>query len=205
MSQPRTPSLYATGQWSVKSPFSVDASAVYVCKAIRSFDDLKAMGIDPYTEYYEPVGIDQSAYDIDVTNLANIITLMSDTQPTVYVPDTYLLTYPDQTTVPYRHIVLAMSLGAVPDTLALDDLTSKLHDIVLNSIGIESVVKAYQAGGLAKGVDQLTHEALEQNRLARIADNQTLLAQLQSSKQNQDTLVEQNKILIELCKDNGLL
>ena len=205
MNQSRTPALYASGQWAIRTPFSVNPQAIYVCKAIRTLDELEAQGIDPYAEFYEPKGIERSVYSDDVRNLANIITLMSDTQPTAYVPDTYIERYPDTTVVPYRHVVLSLSLGAVPDTLALADLEDKLKETVLDSIGIETQIKTFQAGALASGVDQMTHRAAESNRLARIANNQTRLAQLRAKDQSLETVLEKNRILVQLCKDNGIL
>lgn len=203
--QPRTPPIFATGRWVIDSPFSVPASTIYICKAVRSFDDLKARGIDPYDAYYLPKGLDRSLYESDVTNLANIVTLMSDTHPTVYVPDTYITSYPDTTTVPYRHLVLSISLGAVPNTLVLDDFKAKIEEYSLASLGIQSVVKEHQAGGMAEGLDQISHQAAENNRLARIDGNQTDYAKLLNAQEELERLRQQNAILAQLCVDNGLL
>ena len=203
--QPRTPPLYATGRWVVDTPYKVAGTAIYTCKAIRSFDDLKARGIDPYKEFYELQGISQEDYEIDARNLANIVTLMSDTQPTVYVPDTYIRSFPDITTVPYRHIVLSISMGAVPDTLSLDDFKTKTQEYALASLGINVQVKEHQAGALSEGVDQISHQSLENNRLAKIENNNTTWADLVRKDAELEKLREQNRILVQLCVDNGLL
>ncbi len=201
----RTPPLYATGQWSVKTPFTVDENAIYTCKAIRSIDDIEARGIDPYEAFYKPLGISRDRYELDVTNLANIVTLMSDTQPVRYVPDTYIESYPDVTTVPYRHIVLSISLGAVPDTLVLDDLTTKLEELVETNIGIQGTVKVHQAGTVAKGLAQGTHRTLENNRLARIADNTTDRARVIELEEELERLRTQAATLEQIVIDNDLL
>lgn len=203
--QPRTPPLFATGRWVLDSPFSVPANAVYTCKAVRSFDDLKARGIDPYEQFYLPKGISRDDFENDVRNVANIVTLMSDTHPLLYVPDTYIKSYPDTTTVPYRHVVLSMSLGAIPDSLVLDDFKDKVQQYALASLGIEARVREHQAGSMSDSVDQITHQAAENNRLSRIENNQTEMAKLLSTQEELEKVREQNRILTDLCIDNGLL
>ena len=203
--KPRTPPLYATGKWVIESPFTLVANGVYVCKAVRSFDDLSALGIDPYTQYYEPMGLDINKYRQDVLSLANIVTLMSDTHPTVYVPDTYIKSYPDTTTVPYRHVVLSLSLGAVPDTLVLDDLKDKIQEYTLSSLGLEVKVKEHQAGSISEGVDQVTHLTLENNRLARIENNTTQFAKVSEAEALIVRLREENLILTNILLEAGLL
>ena len=201
----KTPPLYATGHWVIDNPFSVSQSEIYTCKAIRSFDDLRAQGINPYNAYYLLKGISPAVYENDVRNLANIVTLMSDTNPTVYVPDTYIRSYPESTTVPYRHVVLSLSLGAVSDFLALDDLKLKIQEYTLATLGIVGVVKEHQANGMAESIDQVTHQSLENNRLARIENNQTTYSQVLALTQELEQLRSQYRILERLTIDNNLL
>jgi hypothetical protein len=166
---------------------------------------LEARGVDPYEAFYKPHGITQQAYEQDVTNLANIVTLMSDTQPLVYVPDTYIESYPDVTAVPYRHIVLSMSLGAVPDSLVLDDLTTKIEELIEANIGITGTVTIHQAGTTAKGIEQGTHRTLESNRLARIENNTTDHAKVLTAQAELERLREQMATLEQIVLDNNLL
>jgi len=201
----RTPPLNACGHWTVSSPFFISSSVIYTCKAIRSFADLKALKVDPFTEYYLLQGISRAVYEQDAINLANIITLASDTLPTVYIPDTYILSYPDVTTIPYRHLVLSISLGAVPDTLVLDDLKTKLKDLTLNSIGIQSTVKEHQACAAVENIDQATHATLESNRLARIATNTTCYAAALVTDAALTSLLDTYTILEDLVVTNNLL
>lgn len=201
----KTPSIYATGKWAITPPFSVDPNAVYVCSAIRSIEDLVVRGIDPYVEFYEPNGLDREVFNGDVTNMVNIITLMSDTNPTVYIPDTYISSYPDSTVIPYRHIVLSMSLGAVPDSLVLNDLKNKMEELTLSSIGVSSTVNIHQANSIVEGVSQTNHQTLENNRLAALANNSTNYSRV---IEQQDVIDKQNQYigtLEQMVKDNGLL
>lgn len=201
----RTPPLYATGKWVLQAPFTVDSNTVYVCKAIRSFDDIKAQGIDPYVTYYQPLGLTVDDFKADVANLANIVTLMSETAPVVYVPDSYIVSYPDTTMIPYRHVVLSVSLGAVPDTLVLDDFLDKVEQTAMASLGLEVNVRAHQAGVLTEGVDQRTHQSLERVRLLRINTNETELAKHRRTLEELERLREQNRLLEAVIVERGLL
>lgn len=201
----RTPPIFATGRWSLSQPFNAKVGAIYTCRAIRSFGDLEARGVDPYDTFYLPMALGRDAFEQDRANVANIVTLMSDTHPTIYVPDTYIKSYPDATTMPYQHVVLSMSLGAVPDTLILDDFKDKVQQYATATLGINSTIREHRAGALADSVDQITHQAAENNRLARIANNQTELAKRLAQEEELERLREQNRILTEICVDHGIL
>lgn len=203
--QTRTPPLYATGQWRLKAPYQVENGAVYTCKAINTMDALEMRGVDTYKEFYEPLGIDFDVYWEDVRRLASIVTLMSDTHPTVYVPDTYIRSYPDVTTVPYRHMVLSVSLGAVPDTLALDDLKHRIKEYALASLGLDVQIKEHQAGHIAQGVDQQAHQVYENNRRAKLEANTTDYATLKKNELELEQLRQFNEVLSNLCVSAGLL
>lgn len=201
----RTPPLYTTGQWKVDAPFAVVAEGVYTCKAIRSFDEIKAGGVDPFKTYYEPLGITKADYDKDVVNQANIVTLMSDAHPLVNVPDTYILSYPDLTVVPYRHMVLSLSLGAVPDTLVLDHTLTKLEEMVSSTLGINATAQLHQVGYIDKGFSYEQHTVLEANRLSRLEETTTDYGRVQELKDKLQKANEQNAVLVQLLKDAGVL
>lgn len=201
----KTPPLYATGRWILREPFEVDPDAIYVCKGIRSLDDLRARGLDPFVNFYEIRGIDRETYNQDTSRLVNIITLMSDTYPTIYVPDTYIESYPDTTTVPYSHVVLSISLGAVPDTLVFDDLKEKIEDLVLNNVGVQAEIKEHQANVMAEGITQTRHQMIERNRLARIQNNVSSYARIRQLQDTNERLVEQIRRLERIIIDRGLL
>lgn len=201
----RTPQLYAVGRWVVKSPFKLTTNTTYSCQAIRSLEDLVARDIDPYTTYYQPVGITKATYEADKDNLPNIITLMSDTAPTVYIPDTYITSYPSLDIVPYRHSVLSVALGPIPDTLALDDITAKVEDLVVNNIGVESTAQIHQAESTSLGVTTMEHQILENARRIKITDNTTDRSKIQALEDQVTALQERNTFLEQLVIDEGLL
>ena len=201
----RTPPLYATGKWQVRSPFEVKSDVIYTCKAIRSIRDLKVRGVDPFETFYEPYEISRDRYEEDLTNLVNIVTLFSDNDAVLYIPDTFIESYPDTTTVPYSQIVLSIGLGAVPDTLALDDVKEKIEDIILTSIGVTADVREHQSGTPSQGVEQTEHEVLESNRKAKMEGNQSLYAQLLSCQAENEDLRGRIRDLEKIIVDSGIL
>lgn len=170
----KTPTMYLTGKWGISSPFNINPNGIYICKAIQSFEDVRQKGLNPFVEYYEPFGITKATFDNDEQNLVNIVTLMSDTNPTIHIPDSFILSFPDKTSIPYRHVVLSVSMGAVPDTLTFFDLKTKIKNIVLDSVGVDTVVKEHQAGAVESWLTQQEHDTAESNRKARFVDNQSL-------------------------------
>lgn len=135
-----TPSLYAKGKYVLTSPFVADPNKTYVCMAIRSFEDIYEQGEDVFTKYYVPIGLDAVAFENDRAIKANIITLMSETAPVIYVPDTYIESYPNMSNILYSHMVLSVSLGALPDTINLDMLKQQIQNVVSEVTGVDNSV-----------------------------------------------------------------
>lgn len=202
----RTPPLYATGTWQLTSPFTAQAGSVYTCHAIRSIADLRAVGIDPFVRYYEPLGITRVVYEADLDNLPNIITLMSDTAATIYVPDTYIQSYPALDTIAYRHVVLSVSLGPVPKTLTFGDLQSKMSELVTTNLGVvDPDVRVHEAEAIAEGVSSDQHQILENARLASITGNTTERARRMALEDTNQALIDKVLALEKIIRDNGLL
>lgn len=201
----RTPIIYATGKWQVEEPFTVESNTIYICKAIRSIDDLEARGVDVFKTFYEPFAITKQTYENDVLNLANIVTLMSVNAPTLYIPDTFILSYPDTTTMPYSHVVLSASLGAVPDTFSFKDTQEKIADLINSTLGIEVNVNVHVSGVLAEGVDMVTHQSLENQRLQRIANNRSLYTNLKEKEDTIERLRAQLEGLEQILIDEGIV
>lgn len=191
----KTPNIYAAGFWVLAEPFKVPANTSFTCMAIRSIKDLVVKEIDPYREFYLKEGISREKYDEDVSLLVNIITLMSDEHETVYVPDTYIIGYPDISSFLYRHMVMSISLGAIPDTIELNHLVTKITDITKDSIGIDSKVIIHQAGSGGQHIDPIMHHIFETARHAAIKYKTTSYSDLVKANL---TIEEQAEKIAEL-------
>ena len=90
-----TPPLLAKGRYTVRAPFEVKETSIYTCIALRKFEDIVELGEDVYQTYYQPFGLTTAVYQLDVRAGAVIVTLQDPYGEVLYIPDTYILTYPN--------------------------------------------------------------------------------------------------------------
>lgn len=204
MGLPMTPPLYAKGTYSLTSPYVLPGAQSYTCVAIRSFRDLLKLNIDIVKAYYTPVGLGETEYSNDTDVAAAIITLLGDDGQVVYVPDTYISSYPDLSGYDYKHMVLSVSLGTVWDQLPLDDVIEKIEETVKTALGVEATVYEHVAPS-SNAISQTEHERIETARRAAIRNQKTLTAQLLELKASHTALQEQYTALETLAIEKGII
>lgn len=197
------PPIGAAGKFGVSAPFSsvVDSNTHYECKAVRRFVDIINLGVDPYAEYYVPNEISEQKYQEDYTAGACIVSLMSSAGVWVYVPTTYITSYPSLGGVSYTAVLLGISLGAIPDFLDLSAVKSKIVDVVKDYIGVTSSVTEVQVSA-SRNLSYNDHNALEVARQANIAGSKTDYALYLEQKNLVQTLQTQLTQLQEYIKNN---
>lgn len=199
-----TPPLLARGRYQLKMPWNAEPTQIYVCMAIRSFADIYELGKDVFETYYVPMGLGKAEFESDRKAEANIITLMSEDSPVIYVPDTYILSYPDMNNVTYSHVVMSMSLGALPDYLSFEHLGSQIANLASDVIGVVPTVRVHKAPH-AGVITPEEHEVLEVNRLASVQLRETDHARVLQLQVERDVLQQKLTALEQLVIDNGLL
>jgi hypothetical protein len=155
----------AKGVFLLKEPFVALASRSYTVIASRSFEELVARGNDPLSLVYAPVGLTNVEYQADIALGAQVIALKALDQDVMYVPDTYILSYPDMGVVPYSWTIASVSLGMLPDTYDTALLEEKVAAAVSDYIGVEPIVSI----GRAAASDMITNEQHIQLTIARQA------------------------------------
>jgi len=217
--QDNTPPINATGQYGVRSEFDPvhTPGAVYRAESILGFHDLEERDIDVYKRYYQPRGIaygnesTPGSYLGDRLNGINIVVLISDNQPTIYIPSSYITSFPTATTVPYSRHIISVDLGLLPDGINL----SESMDIMLSKVAeVVGVLPSDGSGGgvataelhtisLEGGIDFSDHEMLEQNRAQRIEDSgsEALLAALKRQQEQIQSLQTRNQDLVTVIQD----
>lgn len=202
----RTPSLYAAGKYEVNSPFVLDANFVYTCIAIRSFADIVAQDEDVFVNYYEPYAISDALFLADAAANVSIVTLRAEDSSIIYIPDSYILSFPDISNFAYSHLVLSLDFGALPDNLDLAHLKQQLANTALETLGVNITngILVHKAP-TTDYISSVQHEAATAARLAQItnaaSDYQTINA-LRRTITEQQTIID---ALTELAKDNNLL
>lgn len=140
-----TPDIGASGVYTLKEPFQdlLVQGKKYTCRAIRTIDDIVASGLDPYSTYYAPGGtpIARSIYDADVAAGMVIVSLQSSSGDMVYIPNTYILSFPATGGVPYAIMCLAASLEAIPESVDLSVLKAGIVSLITDTIGVNATVQ----------------------------------------------------------------
>lgn len=139
-----TPPINSKGLFEVETPFRLNPKAVYEVIAIREMADLWAEHADIYGAYYEPYGLERSVYERDVTAGAAIISIVGY-DGVHYIPDTFIVSYPELGIADYEHVVLAVSLGPIHKQMNLDALMKDIAQLCSRHLGIEAKVTAATA------------------------------------------------------------
>jgi hypothetical protein len=168
------PQVGVKGVWTLLTPFQslLTPNIAYKCLAIRSLQDIIAGGGDPQTLYYTPNNLSSQVYQTDLANGVNILTLQNDSGITVYVPDSYLTTFPDIGGVPYNVVVLTINLGAIPESTDLTYLNSKISDAVQDNLGVSATIIPVVASATTI-VSNDADATFQAARQTAIANNQT--------------------------------
>lgn len=148
-----TPELHTKGFYEFKLPWSPTLGVTYECLAVRSFEDIYKLGIDVYTHYYASVGlvngqtIGATKFDFEVESklYPNIVTLKGSDGSMLYIPDTFIDNMPDKSLVPYSEVILAVSLGPVPDVENLDSIKGDVTALIAARMNIDATVNICKA------------------------------------------------------------
>lgn len=171
-----TPWVYAEGLFTAKSPFNtvVDPTVSFKVEAVRTINEIQLAGRDVYELVLKPVGIskDNATDYIDamIRDNACIVTLTRQQGPLVYVPTTYLTSYPNVDGVVFERLCLIVDCGSCsPDTKnRLDDTLQGIKLVVQKNLGITTPL--VQIGTLPERsyVSKTQAEAWENSRLLQI-------------------------------------
>lgn len=121
---------------------------------------------------YTPIGLLKAHYEDDISNDAVIVTLMSGTEPPIYVPDTYIESYPNMGNIQYSWMIASVSLGPLPSAFDLTLLKANVASVVADTIGIVAQVNVGVAE-LTEVVSLETHKQLEATRKGHISISNT--------------------------------
>lgn len=178
--------MYTKGRFVVTAPWQFSPSVVYECIAIRSFEDVYKQLIDVYEAFYKPMGLIDGVngfiFSEEKAKAPNIITLVGSDGTVNYVPDTYIQAFPVMTDIPYHHVALTVSLGALPEYVEVDLIAKEVSDLVSAKIGTAATASVGVAP-LSMQPTREQHETIETARLNAIKtfeNNVTKIAKLQA-------------------------
>ncbi len=197
------PSIGSKGVYRLAEPFNTLIKDIaYTCIAVRRLTDFIIAGRDPKVLYYTKHGIDDSIWDRDSSDPeVCIITLRSDSGQFVYVPSTFILSYPNLNGVPYTTRVLGINLGAIPDSMDLSPLYNSISNLIRDKIGINSTVKSVAISN-TKLKTKEEHDTFENARLQLVQSSQTERSRIIELEALVDKLKQTNNALEQYIKDN---
>ena len=174
------PTIGSSGWYQLRAPLDtlmIDG-ARYTCKAIRSISEYLANNEDPATDVY---GLIPDEYATDLAADVQIVSLQADNGHWVYVPARYITTYPNTNGVPYRSVMIGISLPSLPADRDLSFLTSDLGDLVTDALGVIPVIKLVETSRVTL-VDREVGVQLQAERTAisagRITDRSRYMSLL---------------------------
>lgn len=132
-----TPPVNVTGEFTALPPFELTVGMVYRCHAIRTIEELLAKGQDVYAEYYRPKNLSIEIFKRDQANKVSIITLLSANDNYIYVPNSYMESYPGMSGIDYLHKVIFIECGLLPAHVDINYIIPQLKDTITKAIGVE--------------------------------------------------------------------
>lgn len=200
------PAVGTRGRFVLKPPFdaAMAPNTLYTMSAVRKFDEIDTFGTSIYTQFYQPFQLTEADVNTDRSAGAMIITLMTDNSPPLYVPTSYVQSYPDLNYRPYNQYIAVLSLGPLSDDTLFEPVIQGLKNTTSEFLGVEPEVNiAFMP--LTDIITPEQHENREAARQAAITNRSTDYARLYESQAQVALLQQRIQILEKIVKDNGLL
>lgn len=190
------PQIYSSGIFKLKDPLTslLSETMWYTCIALRKIEEIEALGIDCYHQYYKPINLSEDIFRADADFNATIITLKSASGDLVHFPSTYLAAFPNGSGVLYSVMGIAFDIGALPIDYDLTDLDTKLKEVILHELGVNARSRLLSMSNV-EIISQGTHKNLLNARKAKINSQENPTHQLQALKEENKKLKEKLQAL----------
>lgn len=172
------PEVDSAGLFMLRSPFVAEPGVTYVCESISGFSALEGIGIDVYQRYYQSNQLTRMDYESDLNNNVDIATLVSVAGGTIYVPTSYIDSFPNAASIPYSQVTVSFDLGLLPDDYVLDAIVAQAADVFHGQVGVDPTPRQHYIPVLDT-IDFVKHTELEsaRNTNAELSDSPTLALQ----------------------------
>lgn len=200
------PAVGTRGRFILKPPFdaAMTPNTLYTLTAVRRFDEIETLGQNIFELFYNPFKLLDSDLQSDRAAGAMLITLMTTDSAPLYVPSTYVQSFPDLNFKPYSQFVGCLSFGPLPDSTLFDSLIQALKNTASDFLGVEPEINIASMP-LSDVITPEDHENREAVRQAAISNRTTDYARLAEANATIDLLSQRNTILEKIIKDNDLL
>lgn len=196
------PTVGASGYYELRSPLNtlVTLGERYTCQAIRRLSDYLANNEDAKTDIYVKVGIEAS-YDQDLNDNVYIVSLQSDKGHWLYVPASYIVSYPLTNGIPYRALMIGVSLPSIPADRDLSFLETDIANLVSDVLGVVPIMRQVETSRVVL-VTKTKHDLLQAERNALSAGRVTDRARYMKTQQDLDTALAKIAALEQYIKNH---
>lgn len=191
-----TPPLETRGRFTLKPPFVAATTKVYTVISLRHFKEMIASSVDILNKFYIPNGLKQEDYERDVKDNATLVIIYAEDGEMLFVPNSYIQSFPSQSIPPYANYVISAQLGAFRTDYDFSFCKQKVAEVLSDTIGVEVPIQIDSIGeAQVMSVDDA--DVLETNRAEAIKDRQTSYAKLLEAETTIINLQETIKALEE--------
>lgn len=190
-----TPPLGAFGKFVLKTPWSTNSNISYRCVSLRRVEEIVKSGKDVYSTFYQPVGLSQDVANVDIAENVVFVGLLGSDGSRIYVPDTYIESYPDQSAVTYDYTILSVDLGPQPSDIDLAALMDEIKTIAANFTGLkyDDIIVGIGTAASTTVMTTEQHVAAQDARKLAIQYTETStqkIARLEEANTEQNTLIQ---------------
>lgn len=193
------PAINAAGRFEAAAPFDqiVNQSTYYTVEATRTIHEMEGAKLDVYSLVFQPVGVSPEEFPIVLKRAkdagAIICALLDRNGAPVYVPTTYLTSFPLVDGVSYERMCMIADLGPVPPSMALamQQVLDHTKQYIAATMGITSIVRLGTVPTVGY-VSQQQADAYENARKGEITDTSNDVAKVRALTQqvaNKDTYI----------------
>ena len=183
------PTVGSAGVYKFATPFDTLAAVgeIYSCQSIRKLSEIFANNEDPKSDIYDKYGLDEATFLLHKQVDIEIAALRSEKGHWLYVPVSFIQSYPDPNGIEYRGVALSILLPAIPVAQDLEYVTDTLKQATTSMLGMNCTIKkAFTTRPLAVGSDK--HKSLMIERKLRIAGNTNYFGMYTAMKVERDAL-----------------
>lgn len=193
------------GTFTAKAPFTPEffQDVIYEVESIRSIAEIAAAGQDAYELYYKQYSVSAESYISDAKNNVHIVAFKSSNGIRAYVPDNYLQDGPVVSGVVYQHLVLAIDIGPIPQTLNLAALGNKLLQVTQDTIGVAGNIKQIATSPKTL-VAHETHTTNEATRTALVTNPTSNMSRVEQLLTENESLRTKIGLLEEYIRTKSI-
>jgi hypothetical protein len=184
------PAINAAGRFEAAAPFNqiVNESTYYTVEATRTIHEMEGAKLDVYSLVFAPVGVTAEDYPTVLKRAkdagAIICALLDRNGAPVYVPTTYLTSFPLVDGVSYERMCMIADLGPVPPSMAqaMQQVLDHTKQYIKATLGIQSAVRLGTIPTVGY-VSQDQADAYENTRKGEITDASNDVAKVRALTQ----------------------